>query len=602
MDLPDLASRITSVLAPYLHQVATGLAQGADSAQAPAAKLLELLGQQIQHHSADLWRTLHESPPTPDTHQQLQEALTQLLAQDPALASQAKQIVESSAPAPSTTTTNSSFVITGSQLGNINQATAPGAVAGDGNIVGSNVQTTTIGKVIHKRGARFWIIVCAAAALLVGLVTSIVIVVGQGPGASAHGSSSGPTSKSNDQPLGTTPTGESPSPSSSPLASGTRLASAGDGYVQAWADGSTLAVMAGEQTGTPYTITTYNEKTGQQLASIPLRLPDGVTDGCVDKLVRRNDGLGIMLTDYNQYTPAKGVTPADSVEHLVAIDTTNGDQLWDAALPGYASDDDTTDAGGPCVGILLRDADDMIQASSDGRYVLDLNWSDAPYAIDLQTGTTYRRPNAFKMIGNWAATGAPSSDAAGEEPSSVSLVDPGTGATAGTISNAAAIDVLWRGMSDAHPVSPDGRRLYIVGGYNATVTAEAFNLPSGSVAWTVPFSGFDSQAPNWGDSLAVDDATGATFSAGTQGVLAFSNDSGKSLWNRSTRDGPTLCGATNGHVYIEVNGQFATLNETTGDQITYNPNISGCPAILNGVVAEKTSGDNEPVQMSFIVG
>jgi hypothetical protein len=79
--------------------------------------------------------------------------------------------------------------------------------------------------------------------------------------------------------------------------------------------------------------------------------------------------------------------------------------------------------------------------------------------------------------------------------------------------------------------------------------------------------------------LRVDPVTRVVFIDQNPDVRAYSLANGKMLWRQKEAD---LCAAGNGKVVVLVNGQVATLDAETGEQLSYSDRVSSCYGTVIG--------------------
>lgn len=380
-----------------------------------------------------------------------------------------------------------------------------------------------------------------------------------------------------DQPR-PTPTGSAP-----PAPAGT-LITQGPDLTDALADGTLLVVLDTGKTPGQYAVETYDEVAAKLEGGFQLPIAPGeqFAGGCLDGLYALPDGSSVLVAEYLKNEPAQGVVAATAVEQLVGLDPLTGAELWTVPLTGYVPDDDNTATTSPCNN-GVNGSPQELSVTSDG-YLVDTLWSNAPYVVDLATGTATHEPGALQAIGRWVAVaqgGTFPAAAAGVGVTSVQMLDPDSGAIAATVTSPTAIALIDSGMftSGAGAVSRNGTVLY-EGEFGI------FALPGFTPLWPAP-SGTLTRP--WGAAdVAVDPDTGAVVLAGG-GVFGLAGaDTGAVRW---TQDSMTqLCGVTDGLVYGIANNQLAVLNEATGAQESYDPSVSQCPQVLDGAVGEHVPG------------
>lgn len=395
--------------------------------------------------------------------------------------------------------------------------------------------------------------------------------------------------------------GASPSATPGPApARGTTIATVQqrDSSPQAWADGHVLAietVVPGAHTPaggpTAFEVTSYSLATGEQLATYqPTALQQ--ERGCADQMVRGADGEDILLVEQALTIPAQGVTPASYTIDLTAIDATDGSVLWNAAIPGGSAPEPDDDQ---CV--TAGSTGWSLSYTANGKYALD-DEAGTPYLVDLASGAITAEPLATWVLGDWLAQDQNAET--GDGASQIGLIDPASGAKVGTIASNTGVADLTHGGVVSLPAAGGGMLAVVTDSEQEGAEGAAYSLPSGSVAW------LEKQGSAWDEAVGVDPDTGAMVSymplnSGT-GVDGIDPRTGAALWTVSDAQ---YCGMTMGRLYAVANGQLAVLNETTGQQITYNASVSSCPTVLDGIISETSASSAvEPATYTstFIIG
>jgi len=70
------------------------------------------------------------------------------------------------------------------------------------------------------------------------------------------------------------------------------------------------------------------------------------------------------------------------------------------------------------------------------------------------------------------------------------------------------------------------------------------------------------------------------------GVSALNVLTGKQAWSFPNDQ---YCGSTANRVFLIANGQLATLDGASGSQLSYDPNVSDCPTVVDGAILEPSS-------------
>jgi len=275
--------------------------------------------------------------------------------------------------------------------------------------------------------------------------------------------------------------------------------------------------------------------------------PGAVADGaCGFGLVRAGD-RSIILDMISAEQPAQGTIKARRAHSLRAIDAATTSVLWTVQV-----DEGTTDEVEPCnpAGYGLG-TPGSVQATLSGRYAL-FGYN----VIDLTNGQLKLIDNAVAVVGDWVVVEDSTHDL-------LALVDPDSGATAGTVSD-------WFGPDQTNYgggvfVDRDKQTLDLAG----------YSLPSGAKAWQTDYDPTSRY-------IVYDKTTNAfvlsDLAYGADEVLAVSAADGQRLWGPIDTDQP--CGVADGRLVVSVNGQLAVLDVATGNQLSYDATTGVCPTIL----------------------
>lgn len=379
----------------------------------------------------------------------------------------------------------------------------------------------------------------------------------------------------------------SPAPALAALTSGAQVTQS-DNPLGSWADGSLLAVLTSTGSpGTSATVSVYDTVAGNELGTYqPATLLDP-EDGCVIGLYKRHDGSSILLMEYDLITPAQGINSGSQVEQFVAADPRTGRVLWTSPLPPYGTPPGANDQSiQDCTNAVSSSASDRPELTTDGSYLLWGGGIDG-YLVNLETGKVTQSKNGYEALGQWIAIEVGDDQGPNGASTAMDLTNPETGAVQGEITDSEALDVMTGdgGQDDSSAVTPDGTTLLTIESVQGVKRLEAIDLPSGRLLWSKALTTGDE------DSLAVDPDTGTAFlfSSGSFGaaleITTFQPRSGSpGSWSITGE----FCGASRGHVYVVANSELAVLDEAQGSQISYDPTISTCPQILDGVVVKGT--------------
>jgi hypothetical protein len=337
-------------------------------------------------------------------------------------------------------------------------------------------------------------------------------------------------------------------------------------------------------------LTTYNAA-GEELTEIPSGDLAGEC-GAADVVV---PGVGrVVITETEGHTRTEGINQTEYPTVLKAWNAQTGEQIWSAPMPYEQGEGEEWEEPGCGAydGYL-----EGFTATSDGRWGL-FGGEDPEFGgarvIDLATGQVQPGLHAEGVLGNYPIV-TPSSDYG---PQRYKAIDPNDGKVLGTLAtdadfyqqqeqlSMAARGVLeWDG-SGASPtaMSSDGDRVIIVDepedGEPRTV---AYTLPSFDLAWQRP--------P--GQSVSLDGEGGGIVlesrqnpSGETTVLVGLNDQTGEREW---TLPGGEVCAITESQMVLSVNGQLATIDLKSGEQIFYEEEES-CPTIRPGGIAAYVEG------------
>ena len=356
-----------------------------------------------------------------------------------------------------------------------------------------------------------------------------------------------------------------------------------------------------------FAFVTYSLATGRRIASFAApNLNQGPV--CFDQLERTPEGTDVMLLAQFESGAEFDLSGTGDTLELEGVDATNGHRLWIGTLP-YAND------FSPASGVCTQPSAGLAQSAvPGGRFVLDEE-TGVPYLVNLSTGAFTQEPARTAVLGRWLAEPSTTTDATSDNPSSISLVDPTTGAVVHTIldANTGITTDLEAGDEVGQPTSYTpvgadvGGDLDVVaasranGIYSQTV---AYSLPSATIIWKSTInktSTATSAFSNW--SIDQNDPT-VVFLYSAQGqtkgsLVALDVQTGEKLWERHDT---TMCGATRGHAYVISSGELVELNQNTGAQISRDASESTCPLIYDGILDELGAMQGAYYQNKFVVG
>jgi outer membrane protein assembly factor BamB len=333
------------------------------------------------------------------------------------------------------------------------------------------------------------------------------------------------------------------------------------------------------------TITTY-DVAGRQLTVIP----SGTFAGECGAADLKVPGLGrVIITEVEPYIETAGIEQTEYPTVLKAWNAHTGELLW--SVPIRPEGDEESEAEGNCGAY-----DGHLQgfsATDDGRWGLYGSTYSAR-VIDLVTGQVETRVRAEGVLGNYPIV------AADEEQGIYQAIDPETGEVLGSHQlnvdfyqqqeqlSMAARGALYSDGSGSSPaaISTDGDRLIVVeeSGEEEVARTIAYSLPSFEVAWTRPANQEDFLAGEGGNLVFEVAREGGE--EGELKLVALNDQTGEPVW--SVPDGE-VCGVTESQLLLSVNGQRATIDLATGEQVSYEEEAE-CPSVLPGGIGLSSEG------------
>ena len=556
---PSVWDEAVRLLTSYLNRLSTGNAQRSE--HSGGKTILDLLTGDIR--TAEATQKLSHNPADLSRRTYLVDILRQVCQDDPALqAALSKAVLQSHNQELANSTITRTVTIGGDNAGDV--------VQGDGHLIKGNrnhIGDRIINKFKTDRKSQVigGLVLVAVIALLVWAAT------GMGADRATASSDSVATTASPPPNSGggaATPLTSQPPP---PLGAGQTVFSgtADDAH----ADGTVLVTELQEHQDPTFTATDL--ATGQRLTSFTVAAYPNSLFRCDFTVVHRSDGTDVLLLFKKETTAAQGTVPEAETDSLTGYDTRTGALLWTAAGPQVSNPDTTASQSGS--GCAQGAAN--ISSTADGDYVLFHFRSGDPHVISLVSGKSITVPsNEHGLVGNWVAVPVyPAQTSAGAPPDHVNLLNPSDGSVAGALADQRAGQNVGDQRHEA--VSTDGKVLV----YNDRDRGlMAFSLPSGSELWT-------GGAPD--SSFIHADSTTSAIVSGDNTLVGNSLQSGAPTWQLPRID--FVCGYSAGRVYVIANHQFATLDDATGKQLSYDPQTTSCPTLLEGGVLVTTrSGTN----------
>lgn len=336
------------------------------------------------------------------------------------------------------------------------------------------------------------------------------------------------------------------------------------------------------------TVTTY-DVAGNELARIPSGSLTGEC-GAADVTV---PGLGrVLITEQAGYTETQGIEQTEYPPVLKAWNAETGELLWPVAMRAEAGEE-WEEAG--CV--AFDGQLEGFSATFDGRWGLFGDTDPAfggARVIHLATGQVQPGVHAEGVIGSYPIAVPRDINVGGR----YEALDPSSGQVLGsTVLHAdfyqqqeqltmAARGALKFDGGGASPtaVSSDGERLIVVDEpeYGDPQTV-AYSLPSFDTAWKRPPG---SQVAVVGEGGGVVVESRYDQAKQTTIFVGVNDATGKPQWSLPAGE---ICGMTESQMLLAVNGQLATIDLKTGEQISYEEEGS-CSTILPGGITAYVEG------------
>lgn len=322
------------------------------------------------------------------------------------------------------------------------------------------------------------------------------------------------------------------------------------------------------------TVTTY-DASGAELAQIPA---GSFVGDCQAADIVRADDTRIILTIASSTAPAEGIEPESSTSALDAWDATSGEKLWSADLGDEAWDcDPVNDSGDGIIGFA---------ATPNGRWGIVGGGNGETLIIDLATGDLHESERELHVTGNVLTVRAEYS------PLNSPAFDPETVEKVGTfrgfkfygepnMAPTGLLDTASVGSSPPAGSSQDGS---IVFGLDEHVVA--YSVPDMRVAWK---GRGDFEPYLHGEAGGVLLTTSQEDDAKLE---ALDVETGERMWSVPAGD---VCGFTNSQLLLAINGQLATIDMNSGEQLSYSDEGDECPDLRAGGIGVEM-GSIDPLE------
>jgi hypothetical protein len=375
---------------------------------------------------------------------------------------------------------------------------------------------------------------------------------------------------------------------------GTELTTVKDpGRVNVISNGNGFAIVDSVTSLSPdrdeSTLTTYNAL-GEELTEIPSGELAGEC-GAADVVV---PGLGrTIVTELESHTRTEGINQVEYPSVLKAWSAETGEPIWSTPIR-YDQGEEWEEPGcGAYDGYL-----DGFSATADGRWGL-FGETDAAFGgarvIDLKTGQVQPGLHAEGVLGGYPII-TPEDEYG---PQRYKALDPSDGRVLGTLTTDAdfyqqqeqlsmaargALEWDGSGASPAAMSSDAGRLIVVEEPEDGAPYAVAYSLPDFHVAWQRPRGQSVSLVAEGGGIVLEqrENPSGeTTFWAGVN------DQTGEQEW---TLPAGEVCGTTESQMLMAVNGQLATIDLKTSEQISYEEEGESCPAIMPGGITTYAEG------------
>ena len=383
---------------------------------------------------------------------------------------------------------------------------------------------------------------------------------------------SSPDSTSTSTPPNTTATNATVAPGE------TVLSVATDGYAVTAMNSDAIAMMASVEGRVG--VRTY-DLNGNKLAE---NLDAASFEpNCKLAIVRRFDGVNVVLTIMLTKTAAKGVEPAHETQTLIASDAATLQTLWTSKLGqdgavSYCSPGATSG----------NDLQSNVSFTEDGRWgLITLSWNVAsPRILDLSTCLLRGAPSMVAGRQEVSVAGSyilvNDSDSAIDD-RKISVIDPSSGKTLGTTRT---LSVLM--SHDFYPLENN----ILLATSDITVNegtgiTQVLSLPSLKPIWS-------KQTRALGAIRAFMEAETGTLILSGSSLVGMSPRSGVKLWELKDEN-VQVCAAAGGKLMVSVNGQIAYLDPRTGKQLSYDAQQSSCPTMLSDRYADAGDGTTQKI-------
>jgi hypothetical protein len=300
----------------------------------------------------------------------------------------------------------------------------------------------------------------------------------------------------------------------------------------------------------------------------------------------------MIITELASHTRTEGINQTEYPSVLKAWSAETGEPIWSAPMP-YGKGEEWEEPGcGAYDGYL-----EGFSATADGRWGL-FGGTDPAFGgarvIDLKTGQVQSGLHAEGVLGDYPIV-TPEDEYG---PQRYKSIDPSSGQVLGTLTTDAdfyqqqeQLSMAARGVLEwdgggASPtaMSSNAKQLILVEEpeYGKPYTV-AYALPSFHIAWQRP-PGQSVSLVGEGGGIVIE----GKETPSSEGVfwVGVNDQTGEPEW---TLPAGELCGMTESQLLMAVNGQLATIDLKTGEQLFYEEE-EGCPTIFPGGITTYVEG------------
>ncbi|MGQ0482931.1 MAG: hypothetical protein ACT4O0_18140 [Pseudonocardia sp.] len=313
-------------------------------------------------------------------------------------------------------------------------------------------------------------------------------------------------------------------------------------------------------------VVTVYSSSGQRLTTTPAPLSPG--GDCGLAILRQSTERVIILSSREEETPPQGLVKGVIEQKLDAFDAATLEKLWTATISTVPSTGESVRLHS--CSIYSWTLEHLFRGTKDGKYGL-ATFGKQSVVVDLNTGQAKPASEAIEVVGNWLARTDPDPQKSGDF---VALTDPWSGAVYGRTDSR---EIYFALSSRLYSNSAD---MILALSPDATIAViqeqglSAYRLPAFQKIWHRNYQ----EASGIGIFTQGDQAAEfAHPTNGPHGSVAVDISSGSPLWRI---DAGQVCLARGNTIAIIANNQLVFVNARSGEQISYNPDVTQCPRRL----------------------